>query len=441
MSFRFFQSLAGLGLLLPLLFSPSFLKAENFPYRSNVLWVTTPDHDNWIYDLGEKAKITVSIYEFGVLQRDAKINYSIGPELMPADTEGEVTLKNGSTTINIGTMKQPGFRDCRLRVELNGLVYKHHIKLGFAPDQLKPYTQLPNDFVSFWNQAKKEAEACPVWVEKVPAPEFSSEKVDCYLVKLQVYRKNQYIYGYLTIPKKEGKFPVVIAPPGAGVKPMDPTKHLFYAEEGFIRFDMEIHGIRPDLSAEDYRDISHAFGKDNNSYLVNGLENRDNYYMKKVYLACVRAVDFLTTLPEWDGKNMIAQGGSQGGALALITTALDERVTLCAANHPALSDMAGYKAGRAGGYPHLFTKFSGMDTPEKLKTLQYYDVVNFARQIKVPVFMTWGYNDNTCPPTTSYVVYNVLNCPKERLITPVNEHWVSTDMRHTILDWIKANVE
>ena len=39
-----------------------------------------------------------------------------------------------------------------------------------------------------------------------------------------------------------------------------------------------------------------------------------------------------------------AQGGSQGGALALIAAGLDERVTACVANHPALSDMAGYKA-------------------------------------------------------------------------------------------------
>jgi hypothetical protein len=27
-------------------------------------------------------------------------------------------------------------------------------------------------------------------------------------------------------------------------------------------------------------------------------------------------------------------------------------------------------------------------------------VVNFAKQIKVPVYITWGYNDDTCPPTT-----------------------------------------
>ena len=163
--------------------------------------------------------------------------------------------------------------------------------------------------------------------------------------------------------------------------------------------------------------------------------------MKRVYLACVRSIDLLTSLPEWDGKNVIVQGGSQGGALALITAGPDKRVTVCVANHPALSDMAGYKAGRAGGYPHLFKNTVDMDTPAKMKTLAYYDVVNFAKQITVPVYMTWGFNDNTCPPTTSYIVYNVLNCPKEALITPVNEHWTSEDTEYGHLLWIKKHLK
>ena len=146
------------------------------------------------------------------------------------------------------------------------------------------------------------------------------------------------------------------------------------------------------------------------------------------------------SLPQWDGKNVIAKGGSQGGALALITTALHLKVTACVANHPALSDMAGYKAGRAGGYPHFFRN-KGMDTPEKLNTMAYYDVVNFARLIQVPVYMTWGFNDNVCPPTTSYIVYNTLNCPKEALVTPINEHWTSSDTERKLWNWIKNHLK
>ncbi|KAA3437564.1 acetylxylan esterase [Rufibacter hautae] len=414
--------------------------AQNNPAQSNVLWVTTPDHTNWLYKLKEEAKITVSLYEYGVLQDGLTISYSIGPELMPVEKTGTVTLKKGQAVISLGSLTKPGFKDCQLRVKLNGEEYKHHIKVGFEPDKLTAYTPMPADFSSYWGKALEEAAQVPMEVTKVFVPEYSSNKVDCYLVKIQAAKKGSYVYGYLTVPKKQGKFPVVFSPPGAGIKPMNPLKDMFYAENGFIRLDMEIHGIRPDLDEATYEEISRFFGRGNNSYLVNGLENRDSYYMKKVYLACVRAVDYLTSLPEWDGKNVIAQGGSQGGALALIATGLDPRITACAASHPALSDMAGYKANRAGGYPHLFTNFEGMDTPEKLKTLEYYDVVNFAKIIKVPVFMTWGYNDDVCPPTTSYIVYNTLQSKKEALITPVNEHWISQTTRHQILDWIKKNL-
>ena len=44
-----------------------------------------------------------------------------------------------------------------------------------------------------------------------------------------------------------------------------------------------------------------------------------------------------------------------------------------------------------------------MDTPEKIKTMAYYDVVNFAKFIKADTYITWGFNDDTCPPTTSYI--------------------------------------
>ncbi len=424
-----------------LVFNVTISFAGNYPYRSNVLWVTTPSNTNWLYKLNEEATITVALYEYGILQNGLEISYSVGPEMLPADKSGKITLENGHAEIPLGTQSQPGFRDCVLTVTLKGKEYKHHIKVGFEPDKLKPYTQYPDDFLEFWNKSKEEAAKCPMKIEKIFVSEYSNDKIDCYLIKLQAYKENNFIYGYLTMPKEKGKYPIVFSPPGAGIKPLNPLKHTFYAESGVIRFDIEIHGIRPDLDENDYKSISRAFGSNENSYFVNGLDDRDNYYMKKVYLSCVRAIDYLTTLPEWDGKNLIAQGGSQGGALALVTTALDDRITACAANHPALSDMAGYKAGRAGGYPHLFTNFNGMDTPEKIKTLEYYDVVNFAQLIKVPVFMTWGYNDNTCPPTTSYIVYNLIKSKKEALLTPVNEHWVSETTRRDILDWIMKNLK
>ena len=416
--------------------------AENYPYRSDVLWVTVPDHVDWLYKTGEKAKIEVQFYKYGVPQDGVEVLYELGGDMMPSDTKGTVKLKNGKAVISMGTMKEPGFRDCRLTAKVGGKTYSHHIKVGFSPEKLQPYTQLPSDFNEFWNKTKAEAAQFPLTYTKEYVKKYSTDKMDCYLIRLQLNKQNQCIYGYLFYPKAEGKYPVVLYPPGAGIKTIKgPMRHKYYAEEGCIRFEIEIHGLNPELDEDTFGEISRAFSSRENGYLVNGLDSRENYYMKRVYLACVRSIDLLTSLPEWDGKNVIVQGGSQGGALALITAGLDKRVTACVANHPALSDMAGYKAGRAGGYPHLFKNTVDMDTPAKMKTLAYYDVVNFAKQITVPVYMTWGFNDNTCPPTTSYIVYNVLNCPKEALITPVNEHWTSEDTEYGHLRWIKKHLK
>lgn len=432
-----------LALLIAALWLPLGLPAENYPYRSDVLWVAQPDHADWLYRTGQKAVVEIQLYRYGIPQDGTTVHYEIGDELMPAETSGSVVLKNGRATIPLGTMKRPGFRDCRLTAVIDGKTHKHHVKVGFSPEKIEPYTQLPSDFADFWERSKAELAACPLHYTKERAEKYCTNKIDCYLVKLTINKRGQAVYGYLFVPKeaRPGSCPAVLCPPGAGIKTIkEPLRHKYYAEQGCIRFEFEIHGLHPELPEERFREISAAFNGRENGYLTNGLDDRDNYYMKRVYLACVRAVDLLASLPEWDGRNMIAQGGSQGGALALVTAGLDPRVTACAANHPALSDMARFRQGEADGYPH-FSRMPGMDTPEKLRTMAYYDVVNFARMIRVPVRMTWGYNDDTCPATTSYAVYNVLTCPKEALITPINEHWTSEATERGHLDWILDKVK
>ena len=417
--------------------------AENYPYRSDCLWVTVPDHADWLYKTGEKANIEIQFYKYGI-PRNGEVTYTVGNDLLGTDTKGTVTLKNGRAKINIGTKKTPGFRDVVLTMKLDGQSYTHHVKVGFSPEKIQPFTQEPKDFNTFWQGNLDELAKIPLSYTKEIAKEYCTDKVDCYLVKIPVSRRKQCVYGYLFYPKnaQPGKHPVVLCPPGAGIKTIkEPLRHKYYAENGFIRLEIEIHGLDPRLPKETFDDISRAFNSDPTGYLENGIDNRDRYYMKHVYLALVRCIDLLTSLPEWDGRNVAVQGGSQGGALALVAAGLDKRVNLCVVNHPALSDMAGYtEKGRTGGYPH-FNRMTGLYTPSNISTMAYYDVVNFARKVKATTYMTWGYNDNTCPPTTSYAVWNTLNCEKESLITPINEHWTSDATEYGQMVWIKKHLQ
>ena len=133
------------------------LKAENYPYRSDVLWVTVPDHADWLYETGEQAEVEIQFYKYGIPQDEVEVTYELGSDMMPADKSGKVTLKNGRAVIRLGTMKEPGFLDCRLSAKVNETTYKHHIKVGFSPEKLQPYTQQPADFNEFWEKAIEEA--------------------------------------------------------------------------------------------------------------------------------------------------------------------------------------------------------------------------------------------------------------------------------------------
>lgn len=419
------------------------IKAENYPYKSDYLWLTVPDHADWLYQTGENAKVEVSFCKYGI-PRDGELRYSIGNDMLQPDKHGSVKLKNGRAVINMGTKKTSGFRDMKLSVSLDGKTYEHHIKVGFSVDKIKPYTQEPQDFRSFWQKNVEELKQVPMSYTKELYKDYCTDKIDCYLVKLQIDKMGHSMYGFLFYPKnaQPGKHPVVLCPPGAGIKTIkDPMRNKYYAENGFVRFEVEIHGLDPRISSETFGEISRAFNDRNGGYLANGLENKDIYYMKHVYVGLVRCIDFLTSLPEWDGKNVAVQGGSQGGALAIIAAGLDNRVTQCVANHPALSDMAGYAAkGGTGGYPHFCRQPQILSNTDCLNTLAYFDVVNFARYVKAPTYLTWGYNDVTCPPTTSYAVWNTLKCTKESLLTPINEHWTTTETNRGQMEWIKAHL-
>ena len=425
-------------LLFALLLSAAATRAENYPYRSDYLWVTVPDHADWIYKTGEKATVRVQFFKYGI-PRDGVVEYTLADDRLADDKSGTATLKGGVCTIDMGTRRTPGFRDLRLSLTLDGKTYKHHIKIGFSPEKIVPYTQEPADFSAFWQQTLDEAAGTPLSYTRERYPELCSDKVDCDIVKIQVNAR-QCIYAYLFMPvgAKKGAHPAVFCPPGAGIKTIKNPKP-FYAENGFIRLELEIHGLDPRISDETFAEITAAFNSSTNGYLENGIDSRERYYMRHVYVGLVKAIDLLSSLPEWDGKNIAVQGGSQGGGLALVAAGLDKRITQCVVNHPALADMAAYaEAGRTGGYPHMSREIL---TPEHVRTLSYFDAVNFARHISCPVRMTWGYNDDVCTPTTSYAVWNTLTCPKEAVITPVNEHWTSADTEQGHMEWILQHLK
>jgi cephalosporin-C deacetylase-like acetyl esterase len=335
-------------------------------------------------------------------------------------------------------MKNPGFLRCIVTVPLNDKIYRGLATAAFDPLSIRPAAVNPADFIDFWEQAKAESAKIPLDSKMVLLPERCTENVNVYQVNIENYRYGARVYGILCVPKKEGKYPAILKVPGAGIRPYNGDEAT--AEKGFITLEIGIHGIPVTMDPAVYYNLEAGALS---QYWNVDLDDRDHYYYKRVYLGCVRANDFLTSLPQFDGVNLGVTGGSQGGALSIITAALDPRVKYLAAFYPALCDLTGYLHGRAGGWPHLFYKknLSFNNKKEKIETAGYYDVVNFARLLKVPGMYSWGFNDETCPPTSMYAAYNVITAPKSLFLSQETGHWTYPEQSEKLSTWLEEQLK
>ncbi|MDX1938059.1 MAG: acetylxylan esterase, partial [Flavihumibacter sp.] len=73
---------------------------------------------------------------------------------------------------------------------------------------------------------------------------------------------------------------------------------------------------------------------------------------------------------------------------------------------------------------------------DKIETAGYYDVVNFARRIRVPGMYSWGFNDEVCPPTSMYAAYNVIKAEKLLYLSLETGHWTYPEQREKMNNWL-----
>lgn len=402
-----------------------------------------PDHRDWTYKPGEPAKFRIMVTADNTPVDHATVTYTVGPDLMPGAKQSALVPLDG-LVVDGGTLRTGGFIRCKAEVEFAGRTYRGVGTAAFAPETIQPFQTEPADFDAFWQKGKDELAQVPLEAKLTLLPEACTETVNVYHVGIRTVGKSWSgvgrVYGILTEPKAPGRYPAVLMVPGAGVRSY--AGNIDWAARGAIVLEIGIHGIPVNLAKEVY-DQLHAGPL--NGYQTFNLDDRETYYYRRVYLNCLRANDFLASRPMWNGKDLLVTGASQGGLLSIVTAALDPRVTALAAIHPAMCDVAAPLHGRAGGWPHPFMPAedgtpSALATPAKIATAAYYDAVNFARRLKVPGFYIWGFNDEVCPPTSTFAAYNIITAPKTLAVQPEQAHTYPAEQWDAVSRWVLSNL-
>lgn len=399
-----------------------------------------PDRADWTYAPGASATMRVQVALKPYPAAGVPIRYRIGPDMREGEERTAIVPEQG-LALAVPALPGPGFVRAIVTAELGGKKVSAMATAGFAPDKIAATQPNAADFDQFWTAQKALLAQVPADAKLTPAPALSTPTVEVFYVSLQNVGRagnTSRVHGVLSVPRGPGPFPALLEVPGAGVRGYTGTRNL--AERGIMTLQIGIHGIPVNLDPDVYLALGKGALVDYPRY---ELDDRERYYYRRVYLGAVRANDFLTSHPKWDGRHLTVMGGSQGGQLAIVTAALDKRVTALAANYPAYSDVTGYLKGTTGGWPGLFrTDAQGqtVDQPLALKVLttRYYDTVNFARRLTVPGFYATGYNDMVTPPTSVFAAYNAITAPKELLVAPDQPHTASAAQLERREAWVLA---
>ena len=404
------------------------------PPRQTFIKVTvTPDHADWCYKCGEKPVFEVSVTDCSNAPiKEAKIYYEISEDFLDPLEKGNLTLKKGTHKFSGHTMNKPGFLRCRVWATVDGKKYDECATAAFDKEQIVPKTILPDDFEAFWKREIDKNAKIDMLPQLDLVPEKCTPKVTVYSASFQSFQKGSRIYGTLCVPANyKGKCPAILIVPGAGCR----SRAGFYteAENGFVTFEIGIHGIPTVMKDE------RIYETLKNGSLLNypsaNVDDKDNYYYKRVFVGCARAIDFLASLDFVDGDRIGVMGGSQGGALTITTAYLNPKVKCGAAFYPAMCDLTGYLHDQGNAWPYLF-KNKALATKERLETVKYYDVVNFARGVEQPMWVSYGYNDLVVCPTSIQGAINTLPKKPVLMIVPQSRHWTYPEQDSARSKWM-----
>ena len=374
----------------------------------------TPYHASGIYDVGETVGWTVTP---GPVTPTYSYKWTIRRNNAVVLKEGKLDLSSGKDKIEI-TGDQPEMIYVAVEpyapaAEASGYVGGntgrnnglYAVGAAVAPAKIGLSTPRPDDFDAFWD-GKLAAQA------KVPInPVLTKVETDVPGVELSMFvldALGSQAHGYVAKPAKEGKFPALIQLQYAGVYALNARGAAQRAAEGWLFINVDSHDKLP----------SDASGNIPRNYQSIGNTDREKSYFLNMYLRDSRALDYLLTRPDWDGKTIVLTGGSMGGQQSLVLAGLrPEKITAALVCVPAGADANGDLHGRKAGYPNW-----PPDNPDVMKTALYFDTVNFASRIKAPVMAGMGFIDTISPPAGVWTALNQIPGPKEPLPMIESEH-------------------
>ena len=394
-----------------------------FPQFSNAEGVVVSFNDeDGVYQLGDK------IVAYVVADRDMELTC----ELMEYGTvpirKDKLSLKKGRKAVLYSArLKAP----CHyiLKLSYEGLEKPELAGFIVSPESYRAGYDCPEDIRNFWDDQISEMREVKMESVLTEISDFHSETLECRDLTVNMH-EGRPVRGYLCIPKdaRPQSLPIVIYAHSAGVNKVfnyattQRAADLAKKGGGCIVLDINAHGMENGQPQEYYDSLNNG---ELRGYQNRRITGHEDYYFRLMFLRLVRALDYLTTLPQWDGQRVLIYGESQGGAQAMALAGVDERVGACVAVVPAMNDLGAFKAGRPASWPNVRESVINEGNVEVVdKVLPYYDAALLSTMSKADYWIEIGLADTTCPAPAIWSACNAIKGDIKVSAFPFRTHYV-----------------
>ncbi len=288
---------------------------------------------------------------------------------------------------------------------------------GVQPEKLQGHAE-PADFDAFWAKQYARLDRVPIKPELIELP-CSNPKARIYAVQVPCAGLRP-VTGYLTVPKAVddgAKFPCRLETHGYSG---DRCQHDAPggARDNEIVFNINAHGQKlPAFGATeaDRKMLRWETRSNGYSYAFDPAQNADpeTAYFNGMVLRVKRALQYLKTVKGWNGTDLIASGGSQGGLQTIWAAGCGEGVTRAESGITWCCDM--YTSGKLRKDPSLKLAGDGWYIGWT-DAMGYYDAANFGKRIPktcLTIITRAGLGDYCCPPRGLAILYNNIPGPKK----------------------------
>ena len=302
-------------------------------------------------------------------------------------------------------------------------------------ERLSPPLTARPDLDAYWDETLKAF--------KDKSLNATRERVETPFKEMIVYKASYEgfdhtpIHGWYIMPRRAAergeKLPCVVLYHGYTMSRGFPEDYAAFLLMGVAVFAIDVRGQNGETGNLLAQEHGMARG-----WITQGILHRDSCYYKAITIDALKALDWASGQPEVDPARICAQGASQGGGLALIAAALSDKPAIAVAHIPNMCQMdfgmlnSSSSLTEASAFCERFPEH--LETV--LETLSYYDNMNLAHRVRIPLFASVGLKDPVTMPETVYAAYNRIAADKRIVPSPFSGHTVTGDQNRKAMAFI-----